>query len=105
MQRQHSIRIIMALSVPQHGSCECSYTCGNRRHSVDDLRVPSFQNPLDCLRLPWNETSPEQGYPNPSVDHTLLQNEEDDKEEEDETGHDEKFVHSVRLLECDYELF
>ena len=94
----------MSLSIPQCGSCKRSYTRSNRCHSADDLEVPSLQDILNGLGLPWDETSPEQGYPDSSVDHTLLQNEEDNEEEECETSHDKEFVHSIRLLEGSYEL-
>lgn len=78
----------MALTIPQDRSCECGYTRGNGCRGVSDPEIPSLQNTFNCLGLPWNETSPEQGYPDASVDHTLLQDEEDYEEEEHETSHD-----------------
>lgn len=99
------IRITTSLSIPQHRSSERGHARGNGCRDAGDLEIPSFQSTFDNLGLPWNETSPEQGYPNPSVDDTLLEDEEDDHEEENETGHDEQFVHPIRLLESDHELF
>ena len=83
------IRITEAYSIPQCRSRECCYTCGNGCRGASHLEISSFQNTLDSLCLLWDKTSPKQGYSDPSVDYTLLQDEEDDEEEEYETSHNE----------------